>query len=65
MNNAIYNFREPKNEPVLSYKPGSQERGFLKKNFRFRKIRLLISLLLSEEKRSVPGKPEYCYAFRS
>jgi 1-pyrroline-5-carboxylate dehydrogenase len=29
MNNAIYNFREPKNEPVLSYKPGSQERKLL------------------------------------
>lgn len=26
MNNAIYNFRVPKNEPVLSYLPGSQER---------------------------------------
>jgi 1-pyrroline-5-carboxylate dehydrogenase len=26
MNNAIYNFREPKNEPVLSYRPGSEER---------------------------------------
>ncbi|MCE5344825.1 MAG: L-glutamate gamma-semialdehyde dehydrogenase [Bacteroidales bacterium] len=26
MNNAIYNFREPKNEAVLSYKPGSLER---------------------------------------
>ena len=29
MNNAIYNFREPKNEPVLSYKPGSDERSLL------------------------------------
>jgi 1-pyrroline-5-carboxylate dehydrogenase len=29
MNNAIYNFREPKNEPVLSYKPGSPERKLL------------------------------------
>jgi 1-pyrroline-5-carboxylate dehydrogenase len=27
MNNAIYNFREPKNEPVLSYRPGSDERS--------------------------------------
>jgi 1-pyrroline-5-carboxylate dehydrogenase len=26
MNNAIYNFREQKNEPVLDYKPGSHER---------------------------------------
>jgi 1-pyrroline-5-carboxylate dehydrogenase len=29
MNNAIYNFREPKNEPVLSYRPGSEERVML------------------------------------
>src|SRR4030042_1275822 len=29
MNNAIYNFREPKNEAVLSYKPGSPERIML------------------------------------
>jgi 1-pyrroline-5-carboxylate dehydrogenase len=29
MNNAIYNFREPKNEPVLSYMPGSRERTLL------------------------------------
>lgn len=26
MNNAIYNFREPRNEPVLTYAPGSSER---------------------------------------
>jgi 1-pyrroline-5-carboxylate dehydrogenase len=26
MNNAIYNFKEPMNEPVLSYLPGSEER---------------------------------------
>ena len=29
MNNAIYNFREPDNEPVLLYKPGSEERRLL------------------------------------
>lgn len=29
MNNAIYNFREPKNEPVYSYKKGSDERRLL------------------------------------
>jgi len=29
MNNAIYNFREPKNEPVLTYGPGSRERALL------------------------------------
>lgn len=29
MNNAIYNFSKPKNEPVLSYSPGSPERNLL------------------------------------
>ena len=29
MNNAIYNFGKPKNEPVLSYSPGSPERKLL------------------------------------
>ena len=29
MNNAIYNFREPKNEPVLTYGPGSRELALL------------------------------------
>ena len=29
MNNAIYSFREPKNEQVLSYMPGSSERKLL------------------------------------
>jgi 1-pyrroline-5-carboxylate dehydrogenase len=31
MNNAIYNFREPANEPILSYLPGSRERILLEK----------------------------------
>jgi len=29
MNNAVFNFREPKNEPVFSYKSGSEERAKL------------------------------------
>ncbi len=29
MNNAIYNFREPQNEPVLNYRTGSRERDEL------------------------------------
>jgi 1-pyrroline-5-carboxylate dehydrogenase len=29
MNNAIYNFREPLNEPILGYMPGSKERGLI------------------------------------
>lgn len=31
MNNAIYNFKEPVNEPVLAYLPGSKERMLLEK----------------------------------
>lgn len=31
MNNAIYYLREPRNEPVYSYKPGSAERQLLEK----------------------------------
>jgi 1-pyrroline-5-carboxylate dehydrogenase len=31
MNNAIYNFREPANEPVFSYNKGSRERMLLEK----------------------------------
>lgn len=30
MNNAIYSFREPRNEPILFYSPGSPERELLK-----------------------------------
>lgn len=37
MNNAIYNFREPKNEPVFSYKPGSTERKLLEDELSFQK----------------------------
>jgi hypothetical protein len=32
MNNAIYNFREPRNEPVLTYEPGSMERELDRKS---------------------------------
>ena len=31
MNNAIYNFREPVNEPVMTYMPGSSERLLIEK----------------------------------
>jgi 1-pyrroline-5-carboxylate dehydrogenase len=34
MNNAIYNFREPKNEPVYSYLPGSEERKLLEEELK-------------------------------
>jgi 1-pyrroline-5-carboxylate dehydrogenase len=35
MNNAIYNFSEPKNEPVYSYKPGSPERARLEEELNY------------------------------
>lgn len=34
MNNAIFNFREPKNEPVFSYAPGTPERKLLEDELR-------------------------------
>jgi 1-pyrroline-5-carboxylate dehydrogenase len=34
MNNAIYNFREPLNEPVFSYTPGSSERRLLEEELK-------------------------------
>ena len=37
MNNAIYNFKEPKNEPVLSYKPGSEERKLIEEELLLQK----------------------------
>ncbi len=37
MNNAIYNFREPKNELVLTYKPGSPERMLLEEELKVQK----------------------------
>ena len=41
MNNAIYNFREPKNEPVLSYGSGSQERQLLEEELKSQKNQII------------------------
>jgi 1-pyrroline-5-carboxylate dehydrogenase len=41
MNNAIYNFREPKNEPVLLYKPGSEERALLEEELKVQKNQVI------------------------
>jgi 1-pyrroline-5-carboxylate dehydrogenase len=41
MNNAIYNFREPKNEAVLLYKPGSPERELLEKELNIQKNQVI------------------------
>jgi 1-pyrroline-5-carboxylate dehydrogenase len=41
MNNAIYNFREPRNEPVLNYKPGSDERRLLLEELEVQKSKVI------------------------
>ncbi len=47
MNNAIFNFKEPKNEPVLSYMPGSSEREALQKELERQKgIKVEIPLII-------------------
>jgi 1-pyrroline-5-carboxylate dehydrogenase len=45
MNNAIYNFKEPINEPVLSYLPGSEERVVLETELK-RQSEMLIDIPL-------------------
>ncbi len=56
MNNAIYNFREPKNEPVLSYKPGSQERILLEEELRLQKNQIIDIPLIIGGKEIRTGK---------
>jgi 1-pyrroline-5-carboxylate dehydrogenase len=56
MNNAIYNFREPKNEPVLSYKPGSPERKLLEEELVFQKSRVIDIPLIIGGKEVRTGK---------
>ena len=56
MNNAIYNFREPKNEIVLSYKPGSTERKLLEDEIRFQKSQVVDIPLIIGGKEVRTGK---------
>ena len=56
MNNAIYNFREPKNEPVLSYKPGSQERKLLEEELTVQKNKVIDIPLIIGGKEIRTGK---------
>jgi len=56
MNNAIYNFREPKNEPVLSYRPGSQERELLEEELTTQKNQLIDIPLIIGGKEIRTGK---------
>jgi len=41
MNNAIFNFTEPKNEPVLSYLPGSTERRLLEEELKAQRNKVI------------------------
>jgi 1-pyrroline-5-carboxylate dehydrogenase len=56
MNNAIYNFREPKNEPVLSYKPGSEERILLEEELKVQKNQIINIPLIIGGKEIRTGK---------
>jgi 1-pyrroline-5-carboxylate dehydrogenase len=56
MNNAIYNFREPKNEPVLSYKPGSEERRLLEEELNRQKNQVIDIPLIIGGKEIRTGK---------
>ena len=56
MNNAIYNFREPKNEPVLSYKPGSPERILLEEELTLQKNQIIDIPLIIGGKEIRTGK---------
>jgi len=56
MNNAIYNFREPKNEQVLTYKPGSPERELLEKELTLQKNQVIDIPLIIGGKEIRTGK---------
>ena len=56
MNNAIYNFREPKNEHVLSYKPGSQERKLLDEELKIQENQVIEIPLIIGGKEIRTGK---------
>ena len=56
MNNAIYNFREPKNETVLSYSPGSPERRLLEEELKFQKNQVIDIPLIIGGKEIRTGK---------
>ena len=56
MNNAIYNFREPKNEPVLTYRPGSSERSLIEKELSFQKNQVIDIPLIIGGKEIRTGK---------
>jgi len=56
MNNAIYNFREPKNEVVLTYRPGSPERKLLEEELNRQKNQVIDIPLIIGGKEIRTGK---------
>ena len=51
MNNAIFNFREPHNEPVYTYLEGSTERNNLQKELDFQSnMEIEIPLIINGKK---------------
>ena len=56
MNNAIYNFREPKNEPVFTYRPGSHERRLLEEELSAQKNKVIDIPLIIGGKEIRTGK---------
>jgi 1-pyrroline-5-carboxylate dehydrogenase len=56
MNNAIYNFREPKNEPVLEYRPGSDERRMLEEELKLQSGKVIDIPLIIGGKEVRTGK---------
>jgi 1-pyrroline-5-carboxylate dehydrogenase len=56
VNNAIYNFRRPENEPVLSYKPGSSERKLLEEELAIQKNQVIDIPLIIGGKEIRTGK---------
>jgi len=56
MNNAIYNFREPKNEPVFTYIAGSRERKLLEEELIIQSNKVIDIPLIIGGKEIRPGK---------
>ena len=56
MNNAIYNFREPANEPILGYLPGSSERISLENELKRQKESEIEIPLIINGKEILTGK---------
>ena len=58
MNNALFSFREPQNEPIYSYAPGSPERALLQEELERQYNQVIEIPIIIGEKRSKPVKWE-------